>query len=163
MTDPTDDTDTSKSKTIVEMTVCSPCAEDNPDDDNNVVPSLKKAPVDDDDYDSSDDEDDDAPPSKKAKVGKGGDRTSPRPEKYNGRTWQDDRIEKSRRVWEWWRAKFPNLTYFFLAARLVALVPISSASVERTFSQVKFIVETVGESVLEENLEARVMERVNKF
>ena len=85
------------------------------------------------------------------------------PEKYSGRTWQDDRIEKSRRVWEWWRAKFPNLTYFFLAARLVALVPISSASVERTFSQVKFIVETVGESVLEENLEARVMERVNKF
>lgn len=76
MTDPTDDTDTSKSKTIVDMTVCSPCAEDNPDDDNNVVPSLKKAPVDDDDYDSSDDEDDDAPPSKKAKVGKGGDKTS---------------------------------------------------------------------------------------
>ena len=55
------------------------------------------------------------------------------------------------------------MTYFFTAARLVVLVPISSAAVERVFSQVKFIVETVGETVLEETLEAHPMERVNRY
>ena len=38
--------------------------------------------------------------------------------------------------------------FFFTAARLVALVPISSAMVERVFSQVKYIVETIGENAL---------------
>ncbi len=85
------------------------------------------------------------------------------PEQYTDRTWKDDRIEQSRRVWEWWRVKGSNLHYFFSAARLVAIVPLSSASVERVFSQVKFIIETVGENVLEETLEARVMERVNDY
>jgi len=85
------------------------------------------------------------------------------PAKYGNHTWETDRIEQARRVWEWWRAKAPKLTYFYTAARLVALVPISSAAVERVFSQVKFIIETVGESVLEETLETRVMERVNSY
>ena len=66
-------------------------------------------------------------------------------------------------VWEWWRAKGPKLNYFFTAARLVAIIPTSSAAVERVFSQVKFIVNAVGESVLEETLETRVMERVNEY
>ena len=66
-------------------------------------------------------------------------------------------------MWEWWCAKCNKLTYFFIAARLVALVPISSAAVERVFSQVKFIVETLGVSVLEETLETRLMERVNRY
>ena len=78
-------------------------------------------------------------------------------------TWQSDHIENSRRVWEWWRAKAPKFSYFFIAARLVAIVPISSASVERCFDQLKFIIETVGELVLEETLETRVMERMNNY
>ena len=49
---------------------------------------------------------------------------------------------------------------FFTAARLIALVPISSASAERVFSQVKFIIETVGVNMIEETLETRVMERL---
>ena len=53
--------------------------------------------------------------------------------------------------------------YFFISARLVALVPISSAAVERVFSQVKFIIETTGVSALEESLETHVMERVNHY
>ena len=73
------------------------------------------------------------------------------------------RAATSRRVWEWWRSKHTKLTYFFTAARLVALVPVSSAFVERVFSQVKFIIESVGQSLLEETLEARVMERVNRY
>lgn len=85
------------------------------------------------------------------------------PVKYGDHTWETNRIEQARRVWEWWRAKAPKFTYFYTAARLVALVPISSAAVERVFSQVKYIIETVGESVLEETLETRVMERVNSY
>ena len=85
------------------------------------------------------------------------------PEENMGRTWQDDRIEKARRVWEWWRTKAKKFVYFFTAARLVALVPVSSTSVERAFSQVKFIIETVGENLLEETLETRLMERVNEY
>ena len=53
--------------------------------------------------------------------------------------------------------------FFFTAARLVALVPISSAMIERIFSQVKYIVETVGENVLEETLETCAFERVNRY
>ena len=59
--------------------------------------------------------------------------------------------------------KAVKFNYFFTAARLVALVPISSASVERVFSQVKFIIETTGVRALEESLETRVMERVNVY
>ena len=87
------------------------------------------------------------------------------PEKYGDHTWQGDRIKQARRVWEWWRAKGDRFSYFFTAAaaRLVAITPITSASVERVFSQVKFIIEAVGESMLEETLETRVMERVNHY
>ena len=56
-----------------------------------------------------------------------------------------------------------QFNYFFTAARLVALVPISSAAVERVFSQVQFIIETTGVSALGESLEIRVMERVNHY
>ena len=85
------------------------------------------------------------------------------PEKYGMKTWKDDRVEKARRVWEWWRSKASKFNFFFTAARLIALVPVSSTSVERVFSQVKFIIETVCEGALEETLETRVMERVNRF
>ena len=48
-------------------------------------------------------------------------------------------------------------------ARLAAIFPISSASVERVFNQVKFIIEAVGESLLEEMLETRLIERVHSY
>ncbi|KAL3765855.1 hypothetical protein ACHAWO_006400 [Cyclotella atomus] len=87
------------------------------------------------------------------------------PDKYAGSTWKDDPIEKARRVWEWWRANHsnPGIFYFAEAARLVALVQISSAAVERIFSQVKLICETTGDSPLEENLEVRLFERCNVY
>ena len=66
-------------------------------------------------------------------------------------------------MWEWWRVKYAKLPYFFNAARLLALVPVSSAAAERVFSQMKLIIEAGGERVLEETLEARVMERVNRY
>ena len=61
------------------------------------------------------------------------------PEKYGGVMWKDDPIEKSRRVWEWWKANHsaPSIHYFAITARLVALVQSSSASVERVLEFVK--------------------------
>jgi len=59
---------------------------------------------------------------------------------------------KARRMWEWWRAH-----------RLVALVQIFSASVERVFRQVKFIVETIGVSALGDTMETRLMSRINDY
>ena len=80
-----------------------------------------------------------------------------------GCTWQDDRIEKARRVWEWWRAKAPKFNLFFTASHLLAMCSVSSCDVERVFRQVKFIIEMVGKSLLEEMLEMRLMERVNHY
>ena len=83
---------------------------------------------------------------------------------YDGITWKDDPIERARRIWEWWRAKrCTELHHFTWAARLVVLVQISSASVERIFSQVKLIVETTGVNPLEETLPTRLMEHCNVY
>jgi hypothetical protein len=46
---------------------------------------------------------------------------------------------------------------------LYVLTQISSAAVERIFSQVKLICETTGDSPLEENLEVRLFERCNVY
>ena len=64
---------------------------------------------------------------------------------------------------KWWRVKAPFFHFFWTATRLVALVPISSAMIERIFLQVKYIVETIGENALEETLQTRVMEQVNNY
>ena len=87
------------------------------------------------------------------------------PARYGDKTWKDDPIESARRIWEWWRAKKDDvrIRHLVVAARLVALVQVSSASVERVFSQVKLICETCGVSPLEETLETRLMERVNQY
>jgi len=45
----------------------------------------------------------------------------------------------------------------------VTIVPISSASVEHCFSQVKFILEAIGERALKEMLETRDMENMNNY
>jgi hypothetical protein len=50
-----------------------------------------------------------------------------------------------------------------MAARLVVLVQVSSASEERVFSQVRLICETCEVSPLEETLETHLMERVNQY
>ena len=83
--------------------------------------------------------------------------------KYVGRTWKDDRIESTRRAWKWWEAKHSKLTYFSIAARLIALVHILSASAKQIFGQVKYIVEACGENDLQETFETRLMERVNNY
>ena len=70
-------------------------------------------------------------------------------------------------MWQpWWKTYHYKLTYFSVAASLVALVQTSSASVERVFSQVKYIVETTGVNALtldDAMLETRLMQRMNKY
>ena len=75
----------------------------------------------------------------------------------------DDRIEKARMVWEWWKTYHHKVRYFSSAARLVALVQTSSASVERAFDQLKVVVDTVGVNALEESNQTHVMSRINEY
>jgi hypothetical protein len=69
-------------------------------------------------------------------------------------TWKDDPIESTRHVWEFWRVHRKNVKIFHnaKAAHLIALVQISSASVERIFSQMTLIWDSCGDSMLEETL-----------
>ena len=60
--------------------------------------------------------------------------------------WEKDHIEQARRVWEFWRAKAAKLPKLFTVARFLAIVPISSVTVETVFSQVKTILDTIGDS-----------------
>ncbi len=80
-------------------------------------------------------------------------------------TWKYDPIETARRVWEFWRVHRKNVAIFHIAkaARLIALVQISSASVERIFSQMKQIQDSCGDSMLEETFFGRVCERCNTY
>ena len=90
-------------------------------------------------------------------------------------TWHDDPAETSRRIWEWWRLQILGrneatsaggsayfLQYVPLAVRMVVLVQPSSASVERIFSQLKFILDTVTREPLRDQLEYRLFRRVNR-
>ncbi len=83
----------------------------------------------------------------------------------NDVTWKDDPIESARRVWEFWRVHRKNMKIFHIAkaARLIALVQISSASVERIFSQMKLIWDSCGDSIAEKTLFGHVCERCNTY
>ena len=62
-------------------------------------------------------------------------------------SWKDDPSERARRIWTWWRSRLQAksiLPSFRKAARLVVLVPPSSAAAERAFSQLKLILEAIG-------------------
>jgi hypothetical protein len=83
----------------------------------------------------------------------------------NNVTWKDDPIKTARHVWEFWRVHRKNVAIFHIAkaARLIALVQISSASGERIFSQMKQIQDSCGDSMLEETFFGRVCERCNTY
>jgi hypothetical protein len=80
-------------------------------------------------------------------------------------SWKDDPSERARRIWIWWRSRLQAksiLPSFRKAARLVVLVPPSSAAAERAFSQLKLILEAIGSQPLEDNVETRMLIRCNK-
>jgi hypothetical protein len=80
-------------------------------------------------------------------------------------SWKEDISERARRIWEFWRMKGDSdkLPSFAKAARLVVLVQVSSASVERVFSQVKLLFDTIKEKGLQDNIEVRLYERLNVY
>ena len=87
------------------------------------------------------------------------------PEKYGDMTRKTDPIEQARRVWKWWRVNHghSDIHFFSIAARIVALVQVSSASVECIFSQLELICEITGDNPLEETLICRVLQRCNDY
>ena len=77
-------------------------------------------------------------------------KTEKDPAKYDICICHDDCIANTCRVCECRCVKHPKLSYFFLAARLVAIIPTSSDVSERVFSRVKHIFIAVGEYSLDE-------------
>ena len=79
--------------------------------------------------------------------------------------WKKDMGERSRRVCDWWRMllneKLGNVPAFKKAVKLLACVQVSSAFVERVFSQLAFIRRAVGDKVSRDVLELRTLIRVN--
>jgi hypothetical protein len=78
------------------------------------------------------------------------------------KTWKEDYSEYGRRVWKWWGSRKYRFIHATKAVKLVALIQTSSAFVERVFSQVQLITREIGEERLRDNIETRVMRRVNK-
>ena len=68
--------------------------------------------------------------------------------------------ETGRHVLKWWQANHHKFVYFQTAACLIALVPVTSASIKRVFRQVKILDEPIGENVLQETIETHLMEQV---
>ena len=79
--------------------------------------------------------------------------------------WKKDMGERSRRVYDWWRMllneKLGGIPAFKKAVKLLACVQVSSAFVERVFSQLAFIWRAVGDSTSRNVLELRTLIRVN--
>ena len=81
--------------------------------------------------------------------------------KDDSKTWRDDTSETARRIWEWWRVHHEKFKALSTIVRLVALIQITSANVERVFSQLKLVLETTQDEALSDVIEARLMERIN--
>jgi hypothetical protein len=73
----------------------------------------------------------------------------------------DNGAKVARRVWERWKAKGGRFTYLKDAVRLVVLVQVSSACVERVFLQLKRILESSQHEILHDILEIRMFEGIN--
>ena len=83
----------------------------------------------------------------------------------NNTDWKKDMGERSRRVYDWWRMllneKQGDVPAFKKAVKLLACVQVSSAFVERVFSQLAFIWRVAGDSASRDVLELRTLIRVN--
>lgn len=79
--------------------------------------------------------------------------------------WKDDIGERGRRIYEWWKtameARANVIPRFYKAVRLIVLSQVSSAAVERIFSQLTFIRRVVGDHIVGDMLELRAFLRCN--
>ncbi len=78
------------------------------------------------------------------------------------KNWMDDPREKARRIWEWWPIHREKFVYFKTAVRLVVLVQVSSAPVERVFSRLRLIVETSQQNTLHDAILLRLFVAINE-
>jgi hypothetical protein len=78
------------------------------------------------------------------------------------KTWLNDPGEVARRAFGWWGVNHHKLPFLAVAVRLVVLVQTSSAKVERVFSQLGLILDAIGVNALDETMELRLFERVNR-
>ena len=79
--------------------------------------------------------------------------------------WKDDLGEYARRIWEWWLIRWlhvPDFTYFGTAIRKVVLWTLSSAIVERDFSQFLAIMNVCGNRLSFPAMQNRIFSRCNK-
>jgi hypothetical protein len=76
-------------------------------------------------------------------------------------SWKSDGTEVAGQVWEWWKAKGGRFTYFKDAVRLVVLVQVSSASIERVFLQLKRILKSSQHEILHDILKIWMFERIS--
>ena len=81
------------------------------------------------------------------------------------KSWKEDPGERSRRILLWWirmkEYRPKDFEKFWHAIRIIVLNQASSASVERVFSQLNFIVRTIGRRALEQTIRIRMMLRCN--
>lgn len=79
--------------------------------------------------------------------------------------WKNDIGERGRRIYEWWKtameARADVIPSFYKAVRLIVLTQVSSAAVERVFSQLTFIRRIVGDSIVGDVLQLRTFLRCN--
>ena len=75
--------------------------------------------------------------------------------------WMDDAGEYAERIWQWWRTRRMRYPMHYLALRLVVLIQLSSCSVERVFSRLKHIRDVVGDNMLEDIWEIRLLLQCN--
>jgi hypothetical protein len=68
--------------------------------------------------------------------------------------WKDNPGERARRIWLWWTPRLATyqstFKHFAIALRIIVLNQVSSAGVERVFSQLSYIVRVCGGSMLED-------------
>ena len=78
--------------------------------------------------------------------------------------WKQDVGERSRRLYDWWRVVMNEkrgLQFFQKAVRLIVTVQVSSAAVERVFSQLTFIRRAIGDKATRDVLQTRAFIRCN--
>ena len=76
--------------------------------------------------------------------------------------WKNDAGKKATRIWGWWQSIVIDESIFpcFLSAlRLVVILQVSSCTVERVFSQMKYALDFCG-NVYEDHLEVRMFARL---
>ena len=78
--------------------------------------------------------------------------------------WKKDPGERASRIWEWWKLRMiknPDFEHIRKCIRLVVLAQMSSCSVERVFSQLNQIRNTVGDNLFKEMLNNYMYLRCN--